>query len=404
MKLTAQSSLTKQVIHMLNKQNVLILSEGFGCGHTQAARALAAGLEKMDSRIHTSVLELGSFLNPRVAPLIHSAYRAAVSASPGMVGKVYHNQYEKPLSRFAVLALHKLFYSHAARTIRELEPDLIICTHPIPCAIVSRLKKSGLDIPMYTLITDYDAHSSWIHPGVDCYFVSTPEVRSLLVQRGVRTDAIQVTGIPVHPAFWTKQNKDLVRSQLGLSELPTVMVMGGGWGLLYNEELIGIMAAWREHVQFICCTGSNDKLAIRLNSLPELQHANIRVLGFTTEISKWMDASDLLVTKPGGMTCTEGMAKGLPMLFYDSIPGQEMKNQEYFVKIGCGLELSSTELLHHMLAQLCFGTRHETGNKLGDISSLRSQSAMPSPYRPDLCVKQIAGALIPEQELQQAYL
>ncbi|WP_301627806.1 MGDG synthase family glycosyltransferase [Paenibacillus apis] len=396
-----------QVISMLKKQTVLILSEGFGCGHTQAAHALAAGLEITDSRIQARVLELGSFLNPRIAPMIHAAYRTAISTNPGMIGKLYRNQYEKPLGGFSVLALHKLFYSQAYQTIQELKPDFIICTHPIPCAIVSRLKESGLEIPMYTLITDYDAHSSWIHPGVDCYFVSTPEVRSLLMQRGVRSEAIQVTGIPVHPDFWTKQDKGLVRSQLELADLPTVMMMGGGWGLLYNEALIKTISAWREHVQFICCTGSNDKLAARLNRLTELQHPHIRVLGFTTEISKWMDASDLLVTKAGGMTCTESMAKRLPMLFYDSIPGQELKNQEYFVKNGYGLALSSTDLLDQLLAQACFGARQEGGSPMAEICKFTSRSTMPSPYRPDLCIRQIAGILMPgtqELSLSQAYL
>lgn len=392
---------------MLKKQTVLILSEGFGCGHTQAAHALAAGLEITDSRIQARVLELGSFLNPRIAPMFHAAYRTAISTNPGMIGKLYRNQYEKPLGGFSVLALHKLFYSQAYQTIQELKPDFIICTHPIPCAIVSRLKESGLEIPMYTLITDYDAHSSWIHTGVDCYFVSTPEVRSLLMQRGVRSEAIQVTGIPVHPDFWTKQDKGLVRSQLELADLPTVMMMGGGWGLLYNEALIKTISAWREHVQFICCTGSNDKLAVRLNRLSELQHPHIRVLGFTTEISKWMDASDLLVTKAGGMTCTESMAKRLPMLFYDSIPGQELKNQEYFVKNGYGLALSSTDLLDQLLAQACFGARQEGGSPMAEICKFTSRSTMPSPYRPDLCIRQIAGILMPgtqELSLSQAYL
>lgn len=396
-----------QVICMLKKQNVLILSEGFGSGHTQAAHALAAGLEMTDSRIQAHVLELGSFLNPRIAPFIHAAYRAAVSNNPEMIGKLYRNQYEKPLNGLSVFALHKLFYSHAYETIEQLKPNFIICTHPIPCAIISRLKESGLDIPMYTVITDYDAHSSWIHPGVDCYFVSTPEVRSLLIQRGVRSESIQVTGIPVHPDFWSKQDKELVRHHLELKNLPTVMMMGGGWGLLYNEAIIKTIAAWRDHVQFICCTGSNDKLAARLNSQPELQHPHIRVLGFTTEVSKWMDASDILVTKAGGMTCTESMAKRLPMLFYDSIPGQELKNQEYFIKIGYGLALSSTALLDQVLAQTCFGTTHEGGNPLGEICRFTSRSAMAAPYRPDLCVKQIAGTLLPgmqKQSLGQAYL
>ncbi|MCH1638728.1 UDP-N-acetylglucosamine--LPS N-acetylglucosamine transferase [Paenibacillus timonensis] len=368
----------------MRKRRVLILSEGFGSGHTQAGHALAAGLKRKNPQIRTKVLELGSFLNPTVAPLILSAYRMTVNASPALVGLFYRRKYEKPVGRLARLALHKMFYQHAAEVIAQLKPDLIVCTHPIPSAIVSYLKlAAGLDVPLCTLITDYDAHGSWMSPGVDRYLVSAPEVKALLVQRGVSPSKVQVTGIPVHPDFWSKQEKTSAREDLGLKQMPTALVMGGGWGLLISEELLAKLAAWREKIQIVCCMGSNEKLAVKLRAHPALQHPNIKVIGFTREIGKWMDASDLLITKPGGMTCTEGMAKGIPMLFFESIPGQEEKNREYFVQRGFGANLDSPDVLDDWF-DIIHG-RHAAVSQADPEPAARQDG-----YRPDRC----AGAVI----------
>lgn len=368
----------------MRKQKVLILSEGFGSGHTQAAYALAAGLKELSPHVQTKVLELGSFLNPTVAPLILSAYRLTVNTSPSLVGMFYRIKYEKPVSRLTRLALHKVFYNHAAQVINQLHPDLIICTHPIPNAIVSRLKESGLSIPLFTVITDYDAHGSWVSSEVDRYLVSTDEVQKLLIQRGIHPSSIQVTGIPVHPEFWIKQNKEAVRQELGLNNLPTALIMGGGWGLqLFKEELISKFTLWNDKIQFVYCMGSNEKLAAKMRTQPEFQHPNVTVLGFTKEISKWMDAADLLITKPGGMTCTEGLAKGLPMLFCESIPGQEDKNREYFVNHGFGQELASPEILEAWLDKI---SRNHTIRTNNDTTTTQL-------YEPDACARSVMSLL-----------
>ncbi|MCZ4149023.1 UDP-N-acetylglucosamine--LPS N-acetylglucosamine transferase, partial [Escherichia coli] len=176
------------------KKRILLLSEGFGAGHTQAAYALSSSLRKLSPGVQTKVLELGSFLNPRVAPLIITAYKKTVTKQPKLVGYVYKHQYKKSLNRFTTLALHKLFYTHTHSIVRQLRPNVIVCTHPIPSAVISRLKRLGIMVPLCTVITDYDAHGTWISPEVDLYLVSTEEVRSKLLLRGVSSDRIRVTG------------------------------------------------------------------------------------------------------------------------------------------------------------------------------------------------------------------
>lgn len=314
-------------------------------GHTQAAYALAVGMKQLSPHVQTRVIELGKFLNPTIGPLIISAYKNTVSSNPALVGRLYRNQYKKPLNRISQLALHRIFYAQAANVIKQLKPDMIVCTHPFPSIVVSRLKRTGLDIPLFTLITDYDAHGTWINPEVNKFLVSAPHVRDLLLARNVHESRIEVTGIPVHPNFWVPQRRDEIQAEFGLKPLPTVMVMGGGWGLVFDKSLLTYMSTWKDQIQFMFCMGSNQKMIQKMLQDPMFQHPNIHILGYTNEVNKLMDVSDLLISKPGGMTCTEGMVKRIPMLFYDPIPGQEEANCEFFVNHGFAEMLDSNDTL-----------------------------------------------------------
>ncbi len=337
----------------MRKKRVLLLSEGFGAGHTQAAHALAASLKTRSPELQTRVIELGRFLHPTLAPLLIQAYKKTVTAQPRLVGMVYRSQYNRTMGRFSQLALHRLFYTQTAAILRQLRPDAIVCTHPFPNAVISRLKRSGLDLPLCTVITDYDAHGTWIAPDTDRYLVSTQEVRRKLLARGVPDYKIQVTGIPVHPSFWEQHDRAQLRAEMGLKPLPTVLVMGGGWGLVDQEDVLRQMANWRERVQLVFCLGSNRKAYERLSQDRAFQHEHIHLLGFTNEIHKWMEVSDLLVTKPGGMTCSEALAKCIPMLFYNPIPGQEEENCQYFVDNGYGDVLRSLDTVDEWFGKLC---------------------------------------------------
>ncbi|UUZ83210.1 hypothetical protein LJK88_04585 [Paenibacillus sp. P26] len=324
-----------------------MLSEGFGAGHTQAAYALSDSIRKLSPDIQTRVLELGTFLHPTLAPWIFTAYRKTVTTQPKLYGLMYRSQYKKSMNRLTQLALHRICYAHTAEIIRQIRPDTIICTHPFPNAVISRLKRFGLGVPLCTVITDYDVHGTWVSDMVNKYLVSTEDVKEKLLSRGVPADRIEVTGIPVHPKFWAHQNREELRSRFDLKPLPTVLVMGGGWGLVKQESFLSELACWRDRIQLIVCLGSNEKALARLNGDERFRHPNIRLLGFTKEINEWMDVADLLVTKPGGMTCTEGLAKGLPMLFYKPIPGQEEENLQYFTQHGFGEQIKSAETIDH---------------------------------------------------------
>ncbi|MHA0856601.1 MGDG synthase family glycosyltransferase [Paenibacillus sp. CMAA1364] len=336
------------------KKRVLLLSEGFGTGHTQAAYALSSSLRRLSPDINTKVMELGSFLNPRVAPLIITAYKKTLTSQPRLFGMMYKSQYKKSLNRLTTLALHRIFYTHSGNVVNQLRPDIIICTHPIPNAVIARLKRLGVTVPLCTVITDYDAHGNWISPEVDQFLVPTIEVKNILMRRNVPSSKIQVTGIPIHPNFWEHPSKESIREKFHLHDMPTVLVMAGGWGMISDDVVNDYLVQWRDHIQIIFCLGSNDKALHKMKSNSQYTHPNIHIVGFVREIDQLMEVSDILVTKPGGMTCSEGLAKGIPMLFHLAIPGQEEENSQYFTSLGLGENIRSLDVIEKWVHKLMY--------------------------------------------------
>ena len=369
----------------MRKQRVLLLSEGFGSGHTQAARAIAAGIKQLSPSVSSRIFELGSFIRPRVMSWITDTYRNLVIKQPKLVGLLYKSHYKKSINKFGTLALHHILYTRTATVIKQLKPDLIVCTHPMPNAVISRLKQNGLKTPLITVITDYDAHGTWIAPEVTTYQVSSRDVKVKLMSKGVPANRILTTGIPVHPTFWTKGDRLTTLSAFKLRELPTVLIMGGGWGMS-DPAIMDHIIRWREQVQLIFICGSNEKVRLKLENDGRFQHENVRVLGFTKEISKWMDVADILITKPGGMTCTEGMAKGIPMLFYSPIPGQEDANCQYFINRQFADSVQSTATIDKWFAHLA----NDYEGFVSHYAHLRERSLY---YQPDDCAKAIVEML-----------
>jgi len=366
----------------VQKQRVLLLSEGFGAGHTQAAYALSSSLRKIAPHVQTRVLELGSFLNPRVAPVIITAYKKTVSSQPRLVRMMYRSNYNKSLNRLTTLALHRIFYTRTLQIIRQLRPDVIVCTHPIPSVVISRIKRLGFDVPLCTVITDYDVHGAWVSREVNRYLVSTEQVKEKLLERGVGASKIQITGIPVHPNFWERHQKDDIRAQFALNNLPTVLVMGGGWGFMKDEAVNSLLASYHNKIQIIFCFGNNTKQLEKMKKDPRYIHPNIHLLGFTKEVDKLMEVADLLITKPGGMTCTEGLAKGIPMLFHKPLPGQEEENSQYFASQGWGTEIHSLGDIEGWIHRLLYNypevlrTREEVLEHIASYHPMQSAQAI----------------------------
>ncbi|QKG83414.1 galactosyldiacylglycerol synthase [Kroppenstedtia pulmonis] len=336
----------------VERKSILFVSENFGSGHTRAAEALARGIEEADPRVQVQLVELGRELRPQVSQALLYSYLGVIQKAPKLWRKVYGRHHQRSFPRWMEWCLHQTLYSHLSEYVQQFQPRVVVSTHPFASAGIARIKKEGYPIRLCTVITDFSAHGYWVNGEVDLYLVPYEGVRDQLIEMGVNPRCIAVTGIPTDDRFWKGKKTQDARAHLQLKNMPTVLILGGGLGMGRTEDLVRMAAKWKEQLQIVVCTGRNQKLLNSLKQKEEFHHPHIHLKGYTEVMADWMDAADIILTKPGGMTCSEAIAKGKPLLLYGSIPGHEEKNSQFMVRNGLAKQVSTEEDLDCWLHQL----------------------------------------------------
>jgi processive 1,2-diacylglycerol beta-glucosyltransferase len=202
------------------------------------------------------------------------------------------------------------------------------------------------------VVTDFDAHALWLYRGVDWYFVACEETRVHLAALGIPRETIHVTGIPIDPAFAVPTARPDVRRGLGLDPArTTVLVSAGGFGMGPVESLVRALHEVRHPIQLVVICGRNAPLERRLKAFAPTRHP-MTVLGYTTEMHRWMAAADLLVGKAGGLTSSEALARGLVLVVVNPIPGQEERNSDHFLEEGAAIRCNNLPALAYKLDAL----------------------------------------------------
>lgn len=337
------------------QQKILILTGDLGDGHKQAARALveAAGLYKPD--VPVEVVDFMEWTHPRLHNFNKYCYLQWVKTFPSLYGYLFQktrndNSFSHLIKKVRLFGLGRML-----KLLMEVRPTVVVSTFPSAAAAMSILKMNGLtDVPTVTVITDHTDHSYWIHPGTDRYIVGSEHVRRALHRFHVSGDRVTVTGIPVRPQFFQTYDRNTLRIRHDLdTAMPTVMVMGGGYGMI-GKEFVNLLLsdALPERMQFIIVCGHNTKLRLQLEEdLRGCKHM-IRLTGYVDYVHELMAVSDLLITKPGGLTTAEALSLELPMLLYKPLPGQEQDNVDYLLHAGVALlaesETDLADLLVHV--------------------------------------------------------
>ncbi|WP_223192550.1 MGDG synthase family glycosyltransferase [Paenibacillus sedimenti] len=246
------------------QRTILFLSEVFGSGHTKAAEALVQSISLLEPSIHTRIIEPGRILHPIATSLFLRSYKKIITNYPFLWKIIYRSNKNQPVPCWLQFIIYQLFHRNIELILEQFKPSLVISTHPFSSSSLSRIKKLGNPVRLCTVITDFHVHSLWVQPEVELYIVSGDEAGRQLFEMGIPQERIAVTGIPIRMNFWTKNNKQEAKKELKLNNLPTVMVMGGGLGLGGIEELAFSLMKWKESIQLLICTGSNDRLRLSL--------------------------------------------------------------------------------------------------------------------------------------------
>jgi processive 1,2-diacylglycerol beta-glucosyltransferase len=316
---------------------ILVLHATAGSGHKRAAQALAHAIQGLDPSAVVREVDTLLFASRFYRRTYAASYNAMAARAPRLWGALYHSWAAAPVNRSTAplrLALDRMNLRHLVRVIERERADAILCTHFLPVEALSPLRRS-LAIPLFCVITDFGVHPFWAFPHVDRYFVASEATAEELAGHGVPRGRIEVSGIPTEPCFAQVLDRDECRRALGLDPgRPVVLVMGGGGGVGPLAELAELLVALEARPQVVVVCGTNEKLRARLLRMPAARARALVVLGFSDEVDRLLTAADVVVSKAGGLTCSEALIKGTPLVVFRPTPGQEVRNAECLQREG----------------------------------------------------------------------
>ncbi len=327
-----------------NKRRVLLMYITKVSGHQQATLAIQQALHQIDPNIEAPAINGFGYTYPILEKIVNKAYMSVIKRTPKVWDYLYDNpqifKQSEPIKKF----LHKTSHAKIASLIESYRPDVIVCTQAFPCGMVADYKVANhLNTKIIGVLTDFSPHSYWLNEGVDYYVVPSEEVKDRLVAKGVHADIIRVYGIPLRPRFAVPLERVTIAQNLGLNpQVPIILVMGGGQGLGPIKKIVKSLDKVTMPLQIIVLAGVNTKIVNSLRRYGRKTDKTILIFEFVTNVEELMEAADLIITKPGGMTTAESLAKGLPMIIIDPIPGQEMRNTDFLLQKGVGIRIDDT--------------------------------------------------------------
>lgn len=351
-------------------KKILVVYGSIGLGHKVVAENIAAALAQHPG-VEIVKLDTVEMYRGRFLQFWGGFYEWMIKSFPALWRFFYTNRlFQKltlPLRRPFAGANVKKF----ANFVREVQPDLILTTHPFATALTTALKKKKIyHGPIVTSFSDFHFQPYWVYPLVDHYFVMTAEQKAEVAGRGFSPKRITITGLPVDKVFLENFQSGETLRELGLSHSkPVVAVMGGsrGWGIRLSD--IKALLASSFDVQIAVIVGKNPELARRLQALARSHPKNLKIFSLWSnlDVAKIFSVAKLLITKPGGLTIAQALVKNLPMVLVNPLPTMEEMNQDYLVRAGAAVAAKTSaqarQWVERLLADKKFYQEIQDGQK-----------------------------------------
>ncbi|MGZ3591411.1 MAG: MGDG synthase family glycosyltransferase [Thermodesulfobacteriota bacterium] len=333
---------------------ILLVSVKAGAGHLKAAEAVEAAFKRYQPDVKIKNVDLLDYSNDLIKYLYGKMYLDVVKAFPELYGYSYKHyasskKFIKP--RFLI---DRFNFGDFFAMVEEFNPDILVATHFISGAVSENYRrKKKKEFKIAVTLTDYEFHPVWLVSNVDLYFTATEEVKSSLVFYGIPAEKIVASGIPIHPKFSEEKDRRALFDKYGLNnQSPVILISAGSFGVTPLAEVIGDFGTIKEEFQIMVVCGNNAELKTELEMKQKSEPRLKKVFGFVDFMDQLMALSDLLITKPGGITVSESIAVGVPMILIEPIPGQEEANADYLVELGAGVKARSLPVLLHKLGEL----------------------------------------------------
>ena len=348
---------------------ILIFYASYGGGHLNAAKSINDYIINNYPNNDVELIDCMKYVNKTIEKLTTAAYREMAKKAPWAWGKIYSDSQKGPLAHLSSRS-NKIMAIKLLRLLREKQPDVIISTHPFGSQMCSYLKrKNKITAKIATIMTDFSPHDQWLvgHKFTDYFFVANDKMKNYLISKGITENKISVTGIPISNRFLKTYNKKEILDTYNLSEDKfTVLFFGGGefgLGKTKTAEIFEsfVQESLKEKIQIIAIAGKNPKMKASFKEIVSKYSVNttttnttdttdttditnnVKILEFTNQVPELMSISDLVVTKPGGLTTSESLASHLPMLIINPIPGQEEENAEFLEDKGIAIWLRKND-------------------------------------------------------------
>jgi processive 1,2-diacylglycerol beta-glucosyltransferase len=358
---------------------ILILSASVGAGHIRAAEAVELALRELSPDAHIQNVDLMACATAAFRRIYSKWYLDLVNRAPHLLGYFYDltdraPSGKDPRDKFRLM-IERANLTKLNPILEDEEGwDVVVNTHFLPAEIISRLRRkkkwlrvsnSNLSVPHYTVVTDFDAHGLWANDPTDRYFVATEEAAISLTRWRVDPKTIAITGIPIHPVFARPKAAAACRERHNLSiDRPVILLLAGGFGVGPIEQLFDAALEVETPIHLAVVCGKNEALRKKLSRRKPPSAHKTTVLGFTKDMDELMAAADIVVSKPGGLTTSEILARGAAMAIVNPIPGQESRNSDYLLENGAAIKINSAAVLPHKLNQLLSND--------GDLAALRA--------------------------------
>lgn len=353
---------------------ILIFYASYGGGHLKAAESINECIlnNYKDKNIEVELIDCMKYVNKAIEKMTTAAYREMAKKMPWAWGKIYNDSQKGPLAHISSRS-NKIMAIKLLRLLREKQPDLIISTHPFGSQMCSYLKrKRKINAKIATILTDFAPHSQWLVGSdyTDYFFVAHDKMKSYLLSQNIEENKIFVTGIPLSNKFLCKYDRNDVLKNFELKDNKfNILFFGGGEFGLGKTRTVEIFEEFTKFAkardfQVIGIAGKNEKMKLAFENIVRENNCeeNVKVLEFTNKVPELMSISDLVVTKPGGMTTTESLASRLPMIIINPIPGQEVENAEFLESKNIAIWLRKDDDINAVLTSL-----FESPTKLKEI-------------------------------------
>ncbi|HEY0256890.1 MAG TPA: glycosyltransferase [Candidatus Methylacidiphilales bacterium] len=337
-------------------RKVLILSASAGTGHVRAAEALEKVFRQQPGVGEVRNIDALRFTNKLFRDFYSKLYIQLVQKAPTVLGWVYNSTDEPWKTDRMRLMLDRLNTGPLERFIAKFKPDITVCTHFLPAEIISYLINKGkLKARLSIVVTDLDVHAMWLCRTFHRYFVALEESKIHLQVLGLPADNITVSGIPIDPAFGRIEDRATLRAEAGFDpERPLFLISGGALGVSPAAGVLEGLSRLKHPAQAVVICGKKTELQESLEKQARAIEASVpglkfKILGYTDEMHRWMQMSDLFIGKPGGLTTAESLASGLPMIIVAPIPGQEERNSDHLLEKGIALKCNEFTTLAYKI-------------------------------------------------------